>query len=221
MAEAVSAGDPGPSRRPDRRRARTRAALIEAATQLIVEGQATTATIQQITDTADIGFGSFYNHFDSKEELFQAATAAVLEEWGRLVDEATSDITDPAQRFATSFRISARLAWTHPALSDVLDRHGLDLLVLDDGLGPRALRDITQAVQEGRFSISHLPVALSVVGGSLLGFLRLKSSQPDLVGPDQVEELTRQLLVMLGVDAGEARTLCATPLPELGAPGRD
>lgn len=219
MTETAPAGAPG-ARRPDRRRARTRAALIEAATRLIIDGQATTATIQQITDTADIGFGSFYNHFDSKEELFQAATAAVLEEWGGLVDEATQDIADPAERFATSFRISARLAWTHPALSDVLNRYGLDLLDLDDGLGPRALRDITEAMNAGRFAVSNLPVALSVVGGSLLGFLRLRSSQPDLVSSDDVEELTRQLLLMLGVDASEAATLCAAPLPEVGAADR-
>jgi AcrR family transcriptional regulator len=30
--------------------------------------------IAQITEEADIGFGSFYNHFDNKEQLFQAAS---------------------------------------------------------------------------------------------------------------------------------------------------
>lgn len=206
------------ARRPDRRRARTRAALIEAAKRLTIEGRAATATIQQITDTADIGFGSFYNHFTSKEELFHAATAAVLEEWGQMIEDAARDIADPAERFATSFRISARLAWTHPALADVLNRYGLDLLDLPDGLGPRALRDISEAVDAGRFTVTRLPVVLSVVGGSLLGFLRLRSSQPDLVAPSDVEDLTRQLLVMLGIDAGEAAAICDRPLPELGSP---
>lgn len=202
-----------PPRRTDRRRARTRAALIEAAKRLTVEGRAATATIQQITDEADIGFGSFYNHFTSKDELFHAAVAAVLEEWGGLVDEATGDIADPAERFATAFRISARLAWTHPALADVLNRYGLDLLDLPDGLGPRALRDITEAVAAGRFTVAQLPVALSVVGGSLLGFLRLRSSSPELVAADDVEELTRQLLVVLGMERDEAASLCSAPLP--------
>lgn len=211
---------PVSGRRPDRRRARTRGALLEAAKRLIIDGHAATATIQQITDTADIGFGSFYNHFSSKEELFHAATAAVLEEWGQLIEDAARDIADPAERFATSLRISARLAWTHPALADVLNQHGLDLLELTDGLGPRALRDIAEAVEVGRFDIAKLPVAMSVVGGSLLGFLRLRSSQPGLVEPDDVEELTRQLLVMLGLDRGEATTICDRPLPELGSPAR-
>lgn len=206
----------GTGRRTDRRRARTRAALVRAAQKLIVEGHAATATIQQITDTADVGFGSFYNHFATKEELFEVATAAVLEEWGQMIDAATHEITDPAARFATSFRISARLSWTHPALADVLDRYGLDLLELTDGLGPRAQRDVVDGVEAGRFTVARLPVAFAVIGGSLLAFLRLRSAGQDLVGPPDVEELTAQLLVMLGVDRDEAATLCALPLPEVG-----
>ncbi len=217
MTEVAAHGTP---RRTDRRRARTRGALIEAAKRLIIEGRAATATIQQITDTADIGFGSFYNHFTSKEELFHAATAAVLEEWGQLIEDAARDIADPAERFATSFRISARLAWTHPALADVLNQFGLDLLELADGLGPRALRDITDAVEAGRFTVTQLPVALSVVGGSLLGFLRLRSSHPELVSPDDVEDLACQLLVMLGIEREDAVQICSTTLPEVGTPQR-
>lgn len=205
-------------RRGDRRRARTRAALIEAAKRLIIDGAASTATIQQITDTADIGFGSFYNHFASKEELFQAATAAVLEEWAQLIEGAARGIADPAERFATSFRISARLAWTHPSLADVLDRHGLDLFELPDGLAPRAARDIADAIDAGRFTVSRPAVALSAVGGSFLGILRLKSSQPNLVSPEDVEILTAQLLVMLGVDPAEAGRLVSGPLPEVEPP---
>ncbi len=207
--------DPSGPPRVDRRRARTRAALVAAATRLIVDGQAATATIQQITDAADVGFGSFYNHFDTKEELFQAATVAVLEQWGRLIDAATADVDDPAERFATAFRTSARLAWTHPALAEVLDRHGLDLLDLEDGLAPRAMRDVADAVAAGRFTATHLPLALSTVGGALLGFLRLRTSHPALVDVDDVERLTAQVLRMLGVPEAEAERLCALELPEL------
>jgi hypothetical protein len=35
------------------------------------------ASIQEITDAAAIGFGSFYNHFESKEQLFQTASQEV------------------------------------------------------------------------------------------------------------------------------------------------
>ena len=66
MTEAAEvAGAPRVSRL-DRRKARTRQALIDAAVRLIAEGRGDRASIQEITEEADIGFGSFYNHFDSK-----------------------------------------------------------------------------------------------------------------------------------------------------------
>ena len=55
---------------------------------------------------ADIGFGSFYNHFDSKDELFATASAEVLERWGQMIDRACAEVVDPAEIFAVSFRIS-------------------------------------------------------------------------------------------------------------------
>ena len=90
----------------------SRQALIDAAVRLIAEGRGDRASIAEITEEADIGFGSFYNHFDSKEQLFQTASEEVLERWGQLIDRATVGITDPAERFAAGTRISGRLGWT-------------------------------------------------------------------------------------------------------------
>ena len=61
-----------PGNRLDRRKARTRAALIRAAQTLIAEGR-TNVPILEITQAADVGMGSFYNHFETKEQLFDAA----------------------------------------------------------------------------------------------------------------------------------------------------
>jgi AcrR family transcriptional regulator len=202
--------------RVDRRKLRTRTALIDAAKELIVAGRSQTASIQQITDLADIGFGSFYNHFSSKDDLFKAATGAALEEWGDLIDHATEGIVDPAERFAASFRISARLAWSHPELARVINQFGLDLLVMDDGLAPRALRDLETAVAAGRFSPTNLPVALAVIAGSLLGFVRIRINEPEIVDQSAVEDLTFQLLRMLGVTESEAHMIAKAPLPATG-----
>ena len=107
MAEAaMAAGTPRASRL-DRRKARTRQALIDAAVRLIAEGRGERASIQEITEAADIGFGSFYNHFESKGQLFQAASGQVLERWARMIDDASAGLGDPAERFAVGLRLSA------------------------------------------------------------------------------------------------------------------
>src|SRR5579862_4719282 len=117
MAEAASAADAPKVSRLDQRKARTRQALIDAAVRLIAEGRGDRASIQEITDAADIGFGSFYNHFESKEQLFETASTDVLERWGRMIDLASTGITDPTEVFSISLRLSARLCWTHPEVA--------------------------------------------------------------------------------------------------------
>ena len=119
---SVSASTKGGPTRLDRRKARTRQALIDAAVRLIAEGRGERASIQEITEEADIGFGSFYNHFESKDQLFETASSEVLERWGRMIDGAAAGITDPAEVFSVSLRLSARLSWTHPEVAAVHHR---------------------------------------------------------------------------------------------------
>ena len=148
MVNTAPADAPRPTRL-DRRKARTRQALIDAAVELIATGRGDRASIQEITDTADIGFGSFYNHFDSKDELFATASAEVLERWGQMIDRACAGITDPAEIFSVSFRISGRLGWTHPDMARFITGSGLSMLDAGSGLAPRALRDIRAGQQAG------------------------------------------------------------------------
>src|SRR5208283_2345619 len=74
------------SNRLDRRKARTRTALIRAAQSFIAAGNLN-VPIGEITQAADVGLGSFYNHFESREDLFEAAVEDVLELLGGFLDE--------------------------------------------------------------------------------------------------------------------------------------
>ena len=215
MAEAAPAGMSRPSRL-DRRKARTRQALIDAAVRLIAEGRGHRASIQEITEAADIGFGSFYNHFDSKDQLFATASGEVLERWGQMIDGACAGISDPAEVFAVSFRISGRLGWTNPDIARFLTGAGLDLLDSATGLAPRALRDLNAGQDAGRFTVPDAGIALSAVAGGLLGLLRLRQRHPERVDETAVDQLAEAILRLLGVPAPEAARLAALPLPDTG-----
>lgn len=210
----AAAGTAGKPTRLDRRKARTRGALIDAAARLIAEGRGGGASIQEITETADIGFGSFYNHFDSKEQLFQTATEEILERWGTMIDGACADIEDPAELFAASLRISGRLGWTHPDVASFLVGAGLDILDLPVGLGPRALRDISAGQAAGRFAGPDAEVALSAVTGGLLGLFRLRQRDPERVDESAVDRFAEAALRMLGVPVRDVTRLVKRDLPE-------
>ncbi len=209
---------PSPSEnRLDRRKARTRAALIRAAQGLIAQGR-TNASILEITQAADVGMGSFYNHFESKELLYEAAFEAVLDGHGQLLDQVTAGIEDPAEVFASSFRLTGRLHRREPDVSRVLLNNLARLLGADDGLAPRARRDIAAAVDAGRFDVDDVDIAVAIAAGALVALGQLLHDQPDRDVEQSTDRMTEDLLRMFGVPRRQARRICTKALPDLNAP---
>jgi AcrR family transcriptional regulator len=204
---------PEPPSRLERRKQRTRAALIAAAQRLIAEGKVNVPVLE-ITQAADVGMGSFYNHFDSKEQLFEAAVADVLDAHGAFLDRLTESIDDPAETFATSFRLIGRLFRQRPQESDILLANGLALLSSDRGLAPRALRDIKAGVDSGRFTVDDPELALFMAGGALLGLGRLLRDDPDRDDARSADSVTESVLRLFGLSAADARAVCQRPLPD-------
>lgn len=196
-----------------RRKQRTRAALIGAAQRLIAEGKVNVPVLE-ITRVADVGMGSFYNHFDSKEQLFEAAVADVLDAYGAMLDRLTESIDDPAETFATSFRLTGRLFRRRPQESEILLANGPALLSSDRGLAPRALRDIRSGVEAGRFRVDDPELALAMAGGALLGLGKLLRDDPDRDDARAADSVTENVLRLFGLGAAEARAICQRPLPD-------
>ncbi|MEU0225514.1 TetR/AcrR family transcriptional regulator [Streptomyces sp. NPDC006284] len=205
-----------PRNRFERRRAETRGALVRAARQILAETGDTSASIQAIAERADVGFGSFYNHFESKTELFDAAVADALEEFGQSFDERLAGIDDPAELVAAGFRLSARMAKSHPEVMQVLRRRGLGHLHSDNGLASRALRDLQVGIASRRFTAVDPVVALSALGGTLLSLVELRFARPDLDGDEAAANFAEMVLRMLGVPPDDAREVARRPLPDVG-----
>ncbi|MGY2028668.1 TetR/AcrR family transcriptional regulator [Nocardia gipuzkoensis] len=202
-----------------RRKARTRAALVSAAQSFIATGKAN-APILEITQAADVGMGSFYNHFQSREELLQAAVEEALDQHGAVLDRLCADIDDPAQVFAQSFRLTGRMHRRIPTLSKVLLNNGLTLTASRKGLAPRARRDIEAAARAGRFQTHDAELSMTIVAGAALCLGRLLHDHPDRDDAAATDQVTEDLLRMFGVPADEACEICSLPLPSLdGVPG--
>src|SRR6266851_7196032 len=65
--------------RVERRRAKVRAQLLEAARQVFLERGYQDATITEIVQIADVAMGTFYLHFRDKEELLVALAKDTLQ----------------------------------------------------------------------------------------------------------------------------------------------
>ncbi|MER5916088.1 TetR/AcrR family transcriptional regulator [Streptomyces sp. NPDC001982] len=200
------------SNRFERRRSETRQALVRAARQILAESGDTSASIRAIAERADVGFGSFYNHFGSKSDLFDAAVDDAMEEFAQAIDERLHGVDDPAERLAGGLRLSARLAESHPEIMRILCHSELGRICAGSGLAPRARRDVEQGSASGRFTVVDPVIALSALNGSLLALLELWFSKPEVDIDQAAGTMAEMLLHMLGLSPDEARDVAWGPL---------
>jgi AcrR family transcriptional regulator len=194
-----------------RRKAETRAKLLEAA-QAVFARQGIDATrINEITEEADVGFGSFYNHFESKDAVVAAVVEDAAGAIGVAIDAATADLDDPAEVISVAHRTLVRLAAEDPEFGWLLVRLEATHDLASSALGSYAIRDIRRGIASGRFDVDDPAPALAATGGALLGVVRLV-----LRGHAVDEAATTHaagVLRLLGLSAKDADRVAARPLP--------
>jgi AcrR family transcriptional regulator len=209
---------PAPTSRTDRRRAQTRAALIRAAREVFAEHGLDGATIQEITDAADVAKGSFYNHFESREDLQRAVAETVLEELGAALDrDVEQHERDPARVVAKSLLSTLRTCLADPTLGGFVVQNA-DVLELGAAIGERGRRDLLRGAESGRFRIDDVDTALTALAGAgqALVRARLRGELASQTEPRFIAFALRAL----GLAADEADTIAAEATASLAGSAR-
>ena len=149
-SEAASSVEMCTVQQPDRharRREQTRRRLLDAARALFARQGVEDTRINEITEEADVGFGSFYNHFDSKEAIVEAVVAETVAAQGGAVASVTADLDDPAEVVAAAHRYFVNLARSDPEWGWLLIRLDVSQKIGLRALGPFARRDLERGDQ--------------------------------------------------------------------------
>lgn len=80
--------------RMERRTAATKRKLLKAARSAFSQKGFDLTRIDDITELADVGKGTFYNYFETKEEIIQELVAGLLKDLNKSLKENCHDITD-------------------------------------------------------------------------------------------------------------------------------
>lgn len=206
-----------------RRREETRARLIEAAYRLIAERGIDAVAINDITEAADVGFGSFYNHFVSKDAVHAAVVATLFDDFADALDHLAKDLEDPAEVIAVSVRHTLLRARRDPTWARFLLREGQSERALSRGLGQRLLRDVRAGIVRGRFNVPDPAMSVIAVGGGVLGAVaaQLQPSSQQQAALEEMgftlaelpERAAAVLLHALGLGFAEAQEVARRPLP--------
>jgi len=199
-----------PARRPDRRRLRTRGAILDAGITLFAARPMDSVSIDDITEAADIAKGSFYNHFKDKDELAREVSRQVRHEVERRVTEANRDIADPAVRVARALCIFTLFAMEKPDRARALFRlhSGATLPNAPSNIGVR--NDLDAGLASGRFAHFELQSGLMAVIGTVQVALSraLDTSAPEL-DHRNIADLAAVLLRGLGLSSAAAKKAAA------------
>ncbi len=201
-----------------RQRQKTRGRLIDAALLVMAQKGADAATINDITETADLGFGSFYNYFSSKDEILSAATDVLFERIGDRIDVTISAIDDPVQALAVALRLFVNIIIHKPEWAKFIVRVSMVPGYKRVGLFPRLFRDIHRVEKSGRLLIMDSGTATYAVGGAML-FLVTALLEGDLPEEGAPERISGVALRILGVPEAEITQLVNCPLPVMEMDG--
>ncbi len=218
-SEAASSVEMRTTPHPDRharRREQTHRKLLDAARGLFARQGVENTRINEITDEADVGFGSFYNHFDSKEAIVEAVVGETVAAQGGAVASVTADLDDPAEVVAAAHRYFVNLARSDPEWGWLLVRLDVSQKIGLRALGPFAQRDLERGIRAGRFRVPNKRVALFAAGGALLGVMGdvLDGRAPKDTDRHHAEGVLR----MFGLSAEDAAEVARRPMPQVPAP---
>src|ERR1700752_1943140 len=209
-----------------RRKRETRARLLDAALRLMAEKGMEGVAINEITEAADVGFGSFYNHFESKEAIYTTLVDNVFEEFADMLDRLAGGVSDPAEVVAVSVRHTVLRARHDPVWGRFLIREGFSARAMSRGLGQRLLRDIGNGIAAKRFVVADPFIGFLAVGGTVLcaiaaelNFVAPGANAAHVLtelcfsGEHFPERTAATLLQTLGLKRAEAEKIAARPLP--------
>src|SRR6187402_3049417 len=90
--------------RNERRKRRNRRALVEAAQTVMAEKGIDSATMSEIAELADVGAGTVYNYFASKDDLAMRVMEEVMDKLAQRIEAVTDTFDDPGQVYAFGIR---------------------------------------------------------------------------------------------------------------------
>ncbi len=202
-----------PESRRDRRKKRNRQALIDAGIRVMAEKGIDAATMIEIAERADVGAGTAYGYFASKDDLAVSVMEQVMERLAQRIEAVTDTFSDPGQVYAFGIRQVMLAATTDQRWRWLLRRSEVIAEAMYRVMGPYAIRDLRNAAAAGRYRVEDADLAWRMAAYAIVGFSLAVCDRK--VAPERIDDAVVDLLGMVGVSRDEAWEIARRPSPEL------
>jgi len=198
--------------RHDRRRLETRARLLRALMRLLSHKSLPDIAIHEIARVADVGGGTFYNHFTDRTSIHDAMLAELVSGWSDVVAAAAPLGDDAAETLASRLRLYITRAGEDRDWADFLVTTAFRDSVTASPIGLR-LQDLIEAGRrQGRFSHSDPLLATRAICGLVVATVQAVAGA-SLEAANEGVKTTAFVLALLGVSEAECARLTSLALP--------
>lgn len=195
------------------RQERNREALVQAGYRVISKKGIDAATMQEIAELADVGAGTVYSYFKSKDDLAVAVMERVMHNLALRIEEVTNTFSDPAQVYAFGVRTVIEHTTSDIRWRQLLNRPEVIADAMYRCMGPFAIRDLENATKAGRFKVADGKLTWKMATFAIVG-VSLAFAKEELTTSVTHETVIR-LLCMTGIGEAEAIDLASRPRPAL------
>lgn len=196
-----------------RRQKRNREALIAAGRTVMAEKGIDAATMLEIAELADVGAGTVYSYFKSKDELAIAVLEHLMHDLALRIEKVTDEFDDPGQVYAFGIRTVIDAATGDKTWKQLLNRSEVISGAIFQMMGPFAIRDLENANEAGRFHVDDASLTWRMTSCAIVG-LSLAITKDELP-MSAVDQAVVSLLCMTGIGEEQARELAKRPRPPL------
>jgi len=200
-----------------RRRAIVREKLLKSAYSLMSKVGVEKTSIQDVTNLADVGYGTFFNHFKTKDDLTLSVIDCLITNIGRRNDISTIEIKTkhPAEVVCRSVRLVIRELVKKPIWGWLLLRPDILVSRMRTKLYPFGMRDFKVAIKNKRFIIANdeVDIGWSVLIWILAGCA--KDIQDGYISEDRERVYSELSMRAMGVSLEDARRLSKKSIPDL------
>jgi AcrR family transcriptional regulator len=196
-----------PNGKADPRWLRTRQRLLEGGRNAFANAGVEATTVLQIVRAAGVSQPSFYNHFNSKDELAREIVAEFFRNDRKVKLAVFAQIDDPAEAIAINIDHTLSIATADPVIASTLIKsETLRDLVIFSSADP--LVDMIKAgVRKGRFNTSSPHTIALVIRGAALALVQnILNGTTD----DNASRCFQELVLrMLGLTPAESTEVAA------------
>jgi AcrR family transcriptional regulator len=186
---------------------------VDAARRIVARrGSIEAVPIEEIAEEAGVATGSFYNHFASKDELFEAAVSEAAEQHAARLEERIAGLDDVAEAIATGIRLTVRMVREDPIWGALAVRTGVYLGELWPALKDHLERDVRRGIESKRFRGRDVEITVGVIAGATSGVML--GTLEGVLAEDAESQLAELMLQLLGLPPGEAHEIAGRPLPD-------